>query len=298
MIKPLSKRFPAKAEEAPKLLLPKQGKLPQVPTDRLVRDKEPAPERLLIYGDAHFGIVDQYAFNAMMAFARDAKPDHIACVGDMYDFWSTSSFSKEPERWLEKGGRLQEEFDSGEEAWSEFCNIADKVTFIHGNHEGRLGRHIAENAGFYKLKAFEDWHLLANIPEKVKIYPYGSRIEVGTIWLEHGDKIGGQKHRAEWALANRVGQNTVFGHWHLSEMRHRTVLGHDGPKIFVSHALGHLSDLKKQTYAGPSPDWQHGFAFVEFYKVGSSTRFTFHSITIVNGRFMFGGKLYNGRAWQ
>lgn len=277
-----------------KLILPPGTKPPKIPAEKVVRDRQPPPSRMVISSDVHMGAQDDYVLNAKIAFMRDFKPDCYIENGDLYDFWSISRFDKEPEKWLDIGGRLQEEFDVASDHWQEVCNISKRVEYILGNHEDRLNRLVKANQGLFKLRAL-NWHTLAGIPQRVKIHPYGTRIKIGPVGIEHGDKIGGAgaKYRAEWALSNRVGENTVFGHWHLSQTMHKTVLG----KVYFAHGLGHQSDLKKQKYAS-NPNWTHGFAAIEFWYYGNVLNFTFHPITIVNNCFSFGGTMYNGRKWQ
>lgn len=280
----------------PSLVRPPGTRPPEVPPDHSVKTRYPVPVRLIADGDLHYPIHDPRVTAAKMAFARDFQPDCWVNVGDLYDFWSASSHDKEPERWLAPGGRLQEEFDSAQDYWKEVCSIARDVHFIPGNHENRLQRLVLANPGLFRLRAF-DWQRLAEIPEKVNVHNYGAYLEVGGITFEHGDRMGGRFgviHAAQWAVVNRQ-RNTIFGHTHRHQMVHRTKS--DGSTIFALNQ-GHGSDVSKQKYAGPMPDWQHGFTAVEFWTEGGKPRFSVHPIVVVNGRFSFGGKIYDGRKNQ
>lgn len=264
----------------------------EIPPDYQVKEKFPTPVRMICDGDLHYPIHDPRVTAAKFKFAQDFKPDAWVNLGDLYDFWPISAHEKHPERWLEKGGRLQEEFDSATDYWDEVTRIAKHVHFIPGNHENRLQRLIMANPGLFKLRAF-DWVRLADIPASVNVHDYGAFLEIGGITFEHGDRLGGRFGvvlAAQWALVNR-GRNTIFGHTHRSELKYRTKS--DGNIIFAANQ-GHGSDVSKQKYAGPVPNWQHGFTAIEFWTEGGQPRFTVHPITIVNGRFSFGGRVYDG----
>lgn len=286
--------------DPPKIKYPPGTKPPAIPDDAQAFEQE-IPERLIIQSDDHHPIQDRAYEAALFAFARDWKPDVWVHAGDRYDLWSLSRFEKEPDRWLEPGGRLQEEFDSANQSWNEMVRISRRVHFIKGNHENRLEKLVAANPGLFRLAAF-DWHRLADIPHQVQIHKYGTILNVGGIHVEHGDRIGGKfgvKHAAEWVLTNVPGISSAFGHTHRLETKYRTTLDPDGGlRTFVAHNLGHGSDVSKQAYAGLRPNWQHGFLAVEFFRVAGKVRYTPHPVPVIDGKFSIGGRLYDGHACQ
>jgi predicted phosphodiesterase len=277
-----------------KLILPPGLKPPALPAIPVKTHKLPAPVRMLVTGDWHYPIVDSYYENAIMKFASDWKADLHVDLGDRYDLYSVSSFEQEPTRTKSYGGRLQEEFDAAVDNWKELCSISKNVAFILGNHENRLSRLISHNAGLFGLKALQ-WENIAGIPKKVKIYPYGTILNVGGISIHHGDTIGGKfgvKNPADWALSNLC-ESTIFGHFHQSQTIYRTIRRNGELKNIVACAQGHGSILSKQTYVR-NPTWSHGATAVEYWTEGGKPRFTVHPIVVVKGRFMFSGKVYDG----
>lgn len=195
------------------LIRPPGTKPPEIPADYKVKVKYPTPVRMIVNGDNHYPIQDKYVEAAKFAFARDFKPDCWVDVGDLYDCWSTSTHDKEPERWLEPGGRLQEEFDSAKDYWKTVCQISKDIHYIPGNHENRISRLIMANPGLFGLRIF-DWKKLAEIPDKVHVHNYGAYLEIGGITMEHGEFTKGRfgvAHPAHWAIVNRQ-RNTIFGH--------------------------------------------------------------------------------------
>lgn len=290
-----------KTKAGTSMIRPRGTRPPEVPAERHARARQPLPVRAISISDDHWPIVDKYWEAALMAFAKDWKPDTWIHAGDRYDAWSLSMHEKEPERWLEKGGRIQEEFDSAVENWQEICRISKHVHFLPGNHENRIARLIKANAGLLGLRAF-GWHKLADIPEQVKIHPYGSILEVGGISWEHGDRIFGKfggLHAAHKVLNTRY-THTIFGHTHRVETQYRTARdpATGRSRTFVAHNQGHGSDVSKQTYAGPFPNWQQGFTAIEWWTEAGRPRFSIHPIVVIDGRFAFGGKVYDGRKWQ
>lgn len=265
-------------------------KLPP-PSDLIRPWSGPAPKSLIVDSDNHYPIADKYAEAAKLKFAADIKPEAWANLGDLYDFCSLSRFDKEPDRVFD-AYTLQDEFDSAKAYWKEVCRVAKRVEFILGNHEFRLFKTIMANLGFFNLRALEDWHNLAGIPEKVQIHQYGTQRQIGPVWLEHGDQLK-TTNPANWAIHNRGGRVLVYGHHHKQAFVVKTVRderGRLGERIVVGQ--GHGSDTKRQTYVGAAPNWQQGFTYIETHSGGDVS---VHPIIITNGRFSFGGKVYDGR---
>lgn len=287
----MSEKKIVKPVTPPKLLFPPGTKLPQVSPEKIVKDNASPPQRALFISDIHFGVQNDKALATFLAFARDAKPDLIVVNGDVYDFWGISRFDKEVERWRKFGSLLKEEFKLGAPFWKAICEIAPRVEYIKGNHESRWDRLVNANPALFDLI---DWHALGEIPKNVKIHEFESRVNFGGVWAEHGHKIpSGVKHKTEWLLNNRPGQNTVVGHWHLSALSHRATPTEQGNKLFFAHVLGHMSDVKKQSYTGGIANWSEGFLYIEYYKIGNKINFTPYPVTLINNRFCFGGTLYH-----
>ena len=58
-----------------------------------------------------------------------------------------------------------------------------------------------------------------------------------------------------------------------------------------------MSDAAKQDYAF-EPNWQHGFVIVNYFTVAGKLRYSALPVPIVDGRFSYGGKLYDGHKCQ
>lgn len=248
---------------------------------------------MLITSDNHFPLHDPHYQNALLKFASDRKLDVFLNLGDHYDFESVSRFDQDPARGLPT---LQREFDSSADYWRTVARVAKRAIFVQGNHEHRLARTLAANPGLFGLRALEDWHTLAGIPPKVEVHPYGTHVQVGLVWGEHGDQIRGSAVPARSALAQRGGRAIVFGHWH--RLGYWAQTGRDEHGRIVDReavALGHGSTAQAHGYAGTVPNWQQGFAYAEHYTTAGRPEVRLTLIRVVAGRFVYDGKLYDGR---
>lgn len=280
---------------APEWVVPRDALRKRLPTpeDLIKPWRGPPPRRIIVDSDNHHDIADPYHEAAKLKFAQHVKPDLWLNLGDHYDFESVSRFDRDPSRGFPT---LQKEFDSSAPYWREVCRVAKAVEFIQGNHEHRLFKTVAANAGFFGLRALDDWHGLAGIPEAVTVHPYGTQRQAGLLWAEHGDQIRGGAYPTRWALDNRGGRAIAFGHTHRLGFQARTVRDERG-EVITREAwnTGHGSRPEKQKYAGSVPAWQSGFLYVEHFTIAGRTEIQVHPIRTRGGRFAWDGVVYDGR---
>jgi predicted phosphodiesterase len=280
--------------KCPKALLPKerpsenQAKIPIWPIGGMFVD-----------GDQHFPVADPRVTAAKVAFVQDMKPDLWVNLGDLLDFWLASSFTKEASRLFGPyGARLQDEVDSARPYVNEICSIVKQAHFIPGNHEKRHERLIDANPSLYGLRAL-GWKSILQYPDNFFVHPYGTRLKVNKapLYIVHGDTIVPERvvAPAQYILNKRVNQTTIFGHTHKAQECYRT--GYDEnrePIIYGAINTGHGTIVAEQHYAGPEPEWQTAFAYVEFYENRGKPRFSVHLILVIDGQFKFRGKVYKG----
>ncbi len=261
------------------------------------------PRGMFVDSDNHFPIADPAVHAAKLAFVRDVKPDLWVNLGDLLDFWLASRVPKEAKRLFGPyGAQLQEEIDSARPYVEAVCGIVKQAHWIPGNHEKRHEALIDANPSLYGLRAL-GWKSILRYPENFVVHPYGTRLKINRapLYCVHGDQIVPDRVVAptQYMLNRRVNQTTLFGHNHRAGEAYRTGYDEDRqPIIYGAVNTGHGSLVSEQTYAGPEPDWQHAFAYVEFYEVDGKARFSTHLIKVIDGRFMFNGKVYDGRKWQ
>jgi predicted phosphodiesterase len=262
------------------------------------------PKRgIFVDSDNHFPIADPLVTAAKLAFVRDMKPSLWLNLGDLIDDWLASRFEKEASRLFGGyGARLQEEIDSARPYVEAVCSIVEQAHWIPGNHEHRQERLIDANPSLHGLRAL-GWREIFQFPANFIAHPYGARLRVNRLplYAVHGDQIVPERvvAPAQYMLQKRVNQTTLFGHTHKAAEAYRT--GYDEnrePIIYGAINTGHGSLTVEQRYAGPEPDWQHAFAWIDCYEVDGKARFSTHLIKIIDGRFSWGGTLYDGRKCQ
>lgn len=258
---------------------------------------------MFVDGDNHFPVADPVVSSAKLAFVRDVRPDLWVNLGDLLDFWLASRFPKEAQRMFGPyGTRLQEEIDSARPYVEAVCSVVKQAHFIPGNHEKRHEKLIDANPTLFGLRAL-GWKQILQYPDNFVVHPYGTRLRVNKapLYCVHGDTIVPERvvSPSQYVLQRRVNQTTLFGHTHKASSAYRT--GYDENRDPIVHAAvntGHGTLVSEQTYAGPEPDWQHAFAYVEFFEIEGKGRFTVHLIHVIDGRFSWNGTLYDGRKWQ
>ena len=287
------------SEPAPELVLPPEARPSEIPPDHNVAADEPHAGFLICTSDHHHSISDRVAEAAVMKLAQDLKPQTWVFNGDVIDAWWISRHDKEADRLFDAdaGARIVDELASFRPYGAAAAQICKTVYVGEGNHEKRLSALINANPGLHGLPGLR-WARLFDLPENVKHLDYGYRLRIGPVTFVHGDRIGGRfgvKYPCGWVLDNQGSRNVLFGHSHRLQSHYRTTWDENGqPHVYTAMNTGHLSDVAKQRYAS-EPNWQQGFSVIEFYTEAGRLRFTPHLIPIVDGRFSFAGRVYDGR---
>lgn len=184
-----------------------------------------ARDRLLtlVVPDAHTPYHDQDALDGVKEFAEDIHPDALVVLGDWFDMYAVSSFSKKPSRKVE----LQEDIDIGVDALEEFCHgLTTQRYFLAGNHEARWERYLREKAPeLHGLDALEPEKLFALNDIGFDYFDYGDAIGIGNMWLTHGSRVS--KHAGRTAQFNleSYGVPLMMGHSHRLASYRRSNLG-------------------------------------------------------------------------
>jgi hypothetical protein len=141
--------------------------------------------------DEHFPFQDESARQLALEIVRDFQPDLLVFGSDGVDFYSVSSFDKDPKRSF----MLQQEIDEWKAGAREWISAAPNATraFIPGNHEDRMRRYIWRHPEMSGLDVLQLSNLLG-LPNMDILYDeahigenYGqSEIEVGPLVIKHG----------------------------------------------------------------------------------------------------------------
>jgi predicted phosphodiesterase len=213
-----------------------------------------AIEKILFVGDVHAPFENKDALELVLTVAKEWKPDHLACLGDLLDAYSVSSHSKDPARKTS----LASEIEYGKGILDRLDDLAvpGRKLFTEGNHETRLQRYIAD-----KAPQFEG---LISIPQVLglkargwEFTPYRQYATLGKLTLTHDVGYAGRyaPHRTLDALQSSV----VFGHTHRLGLLVESNLKGESK---VAASFGWLGDLDAVDYMHKGKvtrDWSLGF---------------------------------------
>lgn len=238
--------------------------------------KKGRPERLLILPDTHAPFEDRQAWNAMLDFAKDFKPDTIVHLGDLADFYCVSEHDKDPRR----AHNLVEESQITNNLLDQLDGLkAKRKVFCTGNHEQRaeraIMRHVPGLAGAVSVDSLlhltkRGWH----------VEPYMEPVKIGKLMCVHD--IGRSGANAVRQAAVATGSSIITGHGHrLESLYFGTTTG----ERHVSAMAGWLGLADEAKYTSPvnKAAWQHGFATALMEASGD---FLLSLVPIVDGRII------------
>lgn len=224
----------------------------------------------LVPGDIHFPVHDPAAVDAMVSWFEGhyRAPHHrrgVVFQGDTLDCWGSSRYPKAARR-LHNQSRLADEVRAARPLLEWAGDQPLRATMILGNHEDRLNElldghpelHGASGASFGALTGLD------TVPG-LEILGHGDWVCLGdAVAICHGDADRFPRKAAAVA-AKYPDQVTLWGHTHHAEAYYLTVYGVDGrPHVRGAVNVGHLSLVEEQEYTA-DPNWQQGFAVVEFF---------------------------------
>jgi len=247
-------------------------------------------KKVLILPDIHTPKEHKPSLNAALLFADDFKPDYCIQLGDLCDFNSLSRFDVVRERDLVS---LQYEIDSANEMLDRIEKAVGpkcRKILTEGNHDQRpekyrlnswdkniqkiWGRRLDNGAKLYGLRV-RGWDF----------HEYGRIFRLGHAHFTHGWFTNA--HHAKKTV-QRWFKTIFYGHTHTWQVH--SVVGLDQlPVSAVS--LGTLSRFDLDYLKGVPPDWVHMFGYLYLMSDGT---FTPYMPTIINGKFVAEGQLYDG----
>lgn len=226
-------------------------------TGRRPSDLIPDPlERILFVPDTHVPFHDEQAWQLMLRAARRFKPNRIVVLGDLFDFYSVSAHSKDPKRKLS----LADEIQAGNAKLDELDSLGAKTKqFACGNHEFRLTRFLADNAGALATLPGLNIESLFKLTERGwNFFPYRTHFPIGKyLYVTHDcGNAGAQAHvKARASFEGSV----ILGHTHRSSLDYR---GNAQGEPHAAIMCGWLGDITQIDYmhAITAQQWQLGFA--------------------------------------
>lgn len=277
--------FKLPAEATKKKLPPPQERV--VPWDW----SKPPPRRMIVESDNHYCHEDRRFQAVKFEFAARRGCDTLLNLGDQHDFTNLSRFDKDPAY----GNTLWDDVRaSNERHWGVAKDIFDDIYFIEGNHDWRIYKSIMANHALFGLPSLMDWHSLG-VPEEVQVYTYGTHLQVGHLWGEHGDQMRG-KNPTHYAMEHRGGRVVAFGHTHKPGAYLRVTRNAAGQmERRECYNLGHGQDESTcDLWAGTQKGWTHSFLYVEHYETDYGWDVNVYPIHTDRGVFSYDGVVYRG----
>ena len=214
--------------------------------------------RIAFPTDIHAPYHDKYAVALAVKIIKEFDPDILACGSDAIDFYSVSSFDKNPKRL----NKLQSEIDAWKEIQKELTFVSPNADryYLSGNHEDRLRRYLWRHPELESLDVLKMESLLGFNALGVKTYT--DEIAIGTLVIKHGQyvrKEAAYSARAELD-AERYSVNTMTGHTH----RGGTYYARTRSGIVRADECFCLCSLDADYVK--RPNWQHGIVVVTVIK--------------------------------
>ncbi len=164
--------------------------------------------KTLIIGDTHFPFQNRHAAEWVVNVARELKPDKIVQIGDLYDFYAFSKYTRTVTKIMSASDELVTGRKDAMNFFSALRAAAGKkcrIAVLRGNHDVRPLLRIKEKLPEAE-DIVEDWLTKRLTFPGVEIWE-NERIEDGVMYMHGFRKFG------EHAPYNQM--NTVCGHLHI-----------------------------------------------------------------------------------
>ena len=249
---------------------------------------------VVCWPDRHDPHIDRVAEAAIYQFTKQWKPDYDLHIGDCLDLsgisrWTTSNYVAQYEEkvidgLISLGAHFNTLFK---------INPKGKKVWIIGNHDARLDAFVEQNPSWRGI--CDDILGLIRVYGKckradeieiVRLDDFEDDYSIGKMHFAHG--FSSCKHVAAKHV-EEYDESITFDHTHTMQMHSTTK--RNSPR--QGYCIGHIISREGRKYLkGRASRWVTGFAFMEYDR--QSGEFTQHLLPIVNGRFRFAGKTYDG----
>lgn len=267
---------------------------------RLSRREIPDGSLLAVFNDLHIGEHDRPAANLFVEAADREGATIVIANGDIVNCGTVSPHTGVKARAIRKYGDLENEVASGREYIDWLSTRGGKSFLGVGNHEDWIN----DVTLFSGLGRTLSVRTALSIPDNVEVLPQGYQLRIGSLAIEHGDitlgRSSGGPNLARNILRRYPLQTTVVGHFHTMGCAIDTIPDSSG--VLSSHAayaIGHLSDPTAHgEYAGRTPNWQQGFAFIRVFYIDGKPRYTVTPVQIHRTRRNRPYCEYNGHLYR
>ena len=248
--------------------------------------------------DLHFGyerrnghkiaLHDPKAWGAVLAFAKEFKPDTWVMGGDMLDC-GVISHHNHGKPGATEGLKLLADAKEGHETFiapvEEIVGKKGNLIYITGNHEDwltDLTEKIPALEGFVDLSTIlklKNWNII----------PQGGAYKLGKLTFIHGDTVKGGEHVAKNAVVNYE-RSIRFGHHHTYQA-YTKCSAIDYKNAKTGMAVPCLCTKNPKYGEGAPNRWCQGFLYGYIEDGGN---FSDSVAIILDGRCVINGKVYKG----
>lgn len=240
----------------------------------------------LVTSDHHIPHQDDLAVNAVLKLMDDVKFDTNIILGDFLDYGCISHWNQGRNKTLEMQ-RLKTDYIRGNVLLDEYDKRLPKGCekhFFMGNHEVWVNDLLEKTP---QLEGLVEPQSMLKLDERgYKIYAYNDIVPMGRLNFTHGIYAGAnptKKHLDELKV------NIMFGHTHTMEVRMSSSPARE--IAFSGYNVGCLCNMAPDYMRNRPHGWTHGIAVIYFYEDGY---FEVNMIRILEGRFIYNGKIYQG----
>jgi len=254
-------------------------------------------ERWVVGHDLHFPRYDKPTFLAMLALMREIRPHGFIFGGDQCDNGEISHHNRNKPLYKERGSykRNTERFDADIVKPIEAIMGDGEKVWVIGNHdfwETQLVEECPELEGW--MERPQALHLEDRGWE---IIPLGHAKRLGQLNVIHGEILTGIGNQGGAFPSKKAVElyagNVLAGHTH-SPQSYTRISPVEQKKKHTGWINGILGATNPDYLRNRPTGWLNGFTIVELYT--ASGFFNCYPVTVLNGKFAYGGKIYDARA--
>lgn len=240
----------------------------------------------ILWSDVHIPHHNKPACKSVLKLMDDVQFDICAILGDFQDLGCISHWNRNKHRTLEMK-RLKTDYIEGNALLDEIDQRlprgAEKY-YLEGNHEKWAEDLLDEMP---QLEGMIEPKSMLNLDERgYKYSKYNKLVKIGRLYLTHGIYAGANPIKKH---VDSLKVNIAFAHTHTLGMQ---LFSSPAREIaFAGYNIGCLCDLSPDYMKNQPNGWTHGFAVGYFYDNGY---YDIQLIRIVDGKFVFNNKIYDG----
>ena len=242
------------------------------------------------YFDAHYPHVDKPTWRALLDFVRRNHVGIFVFGGDNLDCGAISHHTKGKPKFRPVGKMKQDLDGFTRDMLGPLCELLPRnciKVWLTGNHEHWMEQMLEEQPELDGLLDIAEYLKLEDNGWLVK--PQGGHFKHGHLKWIHGDVVSGSGLNAVRNALNLYVENIIMGHGHGAYSATKT-LPHTKKYKWQAWMQGTGGEMDAGYLRGKPTGWLTQLGITEFH--GPRGLFNHYPVTVFNGRFSFGGKVY------